>query len=73
MVHSNKYYKPCAEGVTTDRDLAESSCLRNTTSFIPPRYRKTHGTSHDTKNIKTNFYLFNNMFIHISFQEAKFA
>ena len=26
--------------------LAEHSCLRNTTSFIPSRYRKSRGTSH---------------------------
>ena len=26
--------------------LQNPSCLRNTTSFIPPRYRKSRGTSH---------------------------
>ena len=34
--------------LTTDRDLAEPWCLRNTSSFIPPRYRKSRGTSHYT-------------------------
>ena len=54
MVQSNKYYKSHAVGVmskvglTTDRDLAEHTCLRNTMSFIPPRYRKSHGMSHYT-------------------------
>ena len=52
MVQSNKYIKSRAVGVTfevgltTDRDLAELLWLRNTTSFIPPRYRKSRGTSH---------------------------
>ena len=35
-------------GLTTDRDLAEPSCLRKTTYFIPPRYRKSRGTRHNT-------------------------
>ena len=54
MVKSNKYYKSRAVnvtsevGLTTNRDLAEHSCLRNTASFIPPRYRKSCGTCHYT-------------------------
>ena len=54
MVQSNKYYKSRTVGVTsevgltTDRDLAEVSCLRNTTSFILPRYWKSRGTNHYT-------------------------
>ena len=54
VVQSNKYYKHRVVGVTsevsltTDRDLAERSCLRNTMSFIPLRYRKSRGTSHYT-------------------------
>ena len=52
VVQSNKYYKSRVVGVTsevgltTDQDLAELPCLRNTTSFIPPQYRKSRGTSH---------------------------
>ena len=52
MVQSNKYHKSRAVGVTsevgliTDRDLAEPSGLRNTTSFIPLRYRKSRSTDH---------------------------
>ena len=58
VVQSNRYYKSCAVGVTsevgltTDRDLAEPWCLRNTTSFIPPQYRKSHGMSHYTTGVK---------------------
>ena len=54
VVQSNKYYKSRVVGVmseivlTTDQDLAEPLCLRNTTSFIPPRYRKLHGMNHYT-------------------------
>ena len=54
VVQSNKYYKSRAVGVisevglTTDPNLAEPTCLRNTTSFIPPRHRKSRGTSHYT-------------------------
>ena len=54
MVQSDKYHKSCAVGVTselrltTDRDLAELSCLRNTMSFIPLQYQKSRGTSHYT-------------------------
>ena len=33
-------------GLTNDRDLAKPWCLRNMTSFIPPRYWKALGTSH---------------------------
>ena len=39
-------------GLTTDRDLSVSTCLRNTTSFIPLRYQKSHGTNHYTKKVK---------------------
>ena len=52
MVQFNKYYKSRAVcvtsevGLSNDRDLAELSCLRNTTSFIPLRYQKSRGTSH---------------------------
>ena len=59
MVEANKYYKSRAVGVTsevgltTDRDLAEPMCLRNTTSFIPPRYRKSRCTGHYTTVLKT--------------------
>ena len=35
-------------GLTTDRDLSVPTCLRNTTYFIPTRYRKSRGTSHYT-------------------------
>ena len=55
MVQSNKYCKSWVVGVTTevglttDQDLVEPWCIRNTTSFIPPRYRKSRGTSHYTK------------------------
>ena len=51
VVQSNKYYKSCTVGVTsevgltTDRNLAEPSRLRNTMSFIPLRYPKSRGTS----------------------------
>ena len=54
MVQSDKYYKSCAVGVrsevglTTDRDLSVLMCLRNTTSFVPPRYWKSHGMSQYT-------------------------
>ena len=54
VIQSNKYYKSSAVGVTsevgltTGQDLLVSTCLRNTMSFIPPRYRKSHGTSHYT-------------------------
>ena len=50
MVQSNKCYKSrvvsvtSKVGLTTDRELEELSCLRNTTSFIPLRYRKSRGT-----------------------------
>ena len=37
-------------GLTTDRDLAEHLCLRNTTSFMPPWHQKSHGTSHYTRH-----------------------
>ena len=53
MVKSNKY-KFCTTGVrfkvglNTDRDLYVLTCLRNTASFIPLRYRESHGTSHYT-------------------------
>ena len=59
VVQFNKYYKSRAVGVTsevgltTDRDLAEPSCLRNTKSFIPPWYRKSRGTSHCITNMIT--------------------
>ena len=55
MVQSNKYYESRAVdvtsevGLTTDQDLSVPTYLRNTTSFIPPRYRKSFGTSHYTK------------------------
>ena len=54
VIQSNKYYKSRAVGVTSevgltsDQDFAETLCLRNTTSFIPPWYRKSRGTSHYT-------------------------
>ena len=38
----------CEVGLSTDRDLLVPMCLRNTTSFIPPRYLKSHGMSHYT-------------------------
>ena len=58
VVQSNKYYKSRVVGVTsevgltTDRDLAEPLCLRNVTSFMPPRYRKSRGTSYYTTDTK---------------------
>ena len=64
MVQPNKYYKSRAVGVTskvgltTDRDLAEHACLRNTTYFIPPRYRKSRATSHYTTTIFNDILLF---------------
>ena len=54
VVQSYKYYKSRAVGVTsevgftTDWDLAEHWCSRNTTPFIPPGCRKSRGTSHYT-------------------------
>ena len=60
MVQSNKYYKYRAVGVTsevgltTDWDLPE---LSNMTSFIPPRYRKSRGTTHYTTLIINLFIL----------------
>ena len=54
MVKSNKYYKSHTVGVrsevglSTDQYLAESSCLRNMMSFIPPRYRMPRVTNHNT-------------------------
>ena len=54
VVPSDKYYKSHAVGVsskvglTTDRDLLIKTCLRNITSFIPLRYRKSHSMSHYT-------------------------
>ena len=35
-------------GLTTDRYLSVPTCLRNTTTFIPPRYQKSYGASHHT-------------------------
>ena len=40
-------------GLTTDRDLAESLCLRKAMSFIPPRYQKSRGMSHYTTEYNT--------------------
>ena len=59
MAQSDKYYKSCIVGVTsevgliTDRNLSELSislsvCLRNTISFITLWYRKSRGMSHFT-------------------------
>ena len=63
MVHFDQYYESCTVGVTsevgltTDRrpselsvsaSLSASACLRDTASFILPRYQKSHGTSHYT-------------------------
>ena len=54
VVQSDKYYKSRAVGVTsncglsTDRDLSVPTCLRNTTSFIPLRYRKSCDTRYYT-------------------------
>ena len=62
MVQLNKYYKSRAVGVkseiglTTDRDLAEPLCLRNTTSFILPQYWKSCSTSHYTTVLKKYFF-----------------
>ena len=61
MVQSNKHSKSGAGGVmseiglTTDRDLAEPSSLRNMTSLIPPRYLKSRGTSNYTTRFKIKF------------------
>ena len=52
MIQSNKCYKSPAVGVTSNvgllltEILQNSSCLRNTTSLIPLRYRRSRGTSH---------------------------
>ena len=59
VLQSHKYYKSCAlsvtskVGLTTDRDLSVLTCLRNTRSFIPPRYRKSRGTSYYTTQCTT--------------------
>ena len=62
MVQSDRYYKSCTVGVTsevgltTDRDLSVPTCLRNT-SFIPPRYQKSRGASHYTRHAIVRFQL----------------
>ena len=49
-----QHYKSRVAGVTTevglntDRDLKVPTCLRNSASFIPLRYRKSRGTGHYT-------------------------
>ena len=54
MAQSNEYYKSCTIGVmsevglTTDQELSGVTCSSNTMSFMPPRYRKSCGTSHYT-------------------------
>ena len=61
VAQPNKYYKSRSGsvtsevGLTTDQDLAEPSCLRNMTSFIPPQYLKSCGTSHYTTIKKAQY------------------